>query len=125
MNESNLLEEDYYSNEVSIIGKISRAEVEVIINENIETLFEILDKIKFLQKVALFNHISSDLLESISRNMTKKKLKKNSYIFMDRDLSDKIYIVKSGNLLASRDKNNFFGQILNPRQLRNSAPARF
>ena len=103
MNESNLLEEDYYSNEVSIIGKISRAEVEVIINENIETLFEILDKIKFLQKVALFNHISSDLLESISRNMTKKKLKKNSYIFMDRDLSDKIYIVKSGSIEILKD----------------------
>lgn len=97
-NENNLKPQDYLSNGKTIIGQITKENLDRVLGTSTADLFDSLDRVKFLKKVSIFRTLSLDSISSISLKMKKHKYKAGHKIFQADSDSLCIYIVKSGTV---------------------------
>lgn len=117
--ESKLKPANYYASGNAVLGEISIHELNQVLEIDAKILCECIDKVKFLYGISFFSILSLDSIKLIALSMKPYKVLKDTKIFEQGDLSNKIYVVISGSFgvyLADGSlarivmKNEMFGE---------------
>ena len=95
--ESKLKPANYYSSGNSVVGEITINELNQVLEIDAKVLCECIDKVKFLYGISFFSVLSLDSIKMIGLSMKPYKVLKDTKIFEQGDLSNKIYVVISGS----------------------------
>lgn len=98
INEKSLVKSDYIAEGTTTVGELSKEEIEELIHVKIDSLFELLDRIKFLKKCSIFKESSHASLKFIADKMEKVQFASKAQIFNKNDHSNCFFIVKSGKV---------------------------
>ncbi|OMJ81268.1 hypothetical protein SteCoe_18327 [Stentor coeruleus] len=97
-NEKSLKPDDYISEGESIIGEITRQNLEQILKINMLELFEKLDRVKFLKKISIFRALSLESIKVLSEGMKKFRCLSGEILFKIGSDASTLFVVKSGKI---------------------------
>lgn len=97
-NEKNLKPFDYISEGETIIGEISKRQLQKVLKININDLFDSLERVKMLKRVSIFRTLSLDSLKAISNRMEKFRCLEGQELFKAGSDAMSLFIIKSGTI---------------------------